>query len=156
MKVFKTLKETTADGPGVRYAVYVSGCEHHCKGCHNPQTWDFEAGTELDIYQIKAEIAANSLLDGLTVSGGEPLHPRNVDGTLRLLSEFQHMNIWLFTGYLYEDIQKDPKQSQCLQYVDVLVDGPYVESERILEDIDFRGSANQRILHVKKLEERTA
>lgn len=153
-----------ANGPGVRVTLFVSGCTHHCKGCFNEMTWDFQYGrefTEEDIDKL-IKLLEPSYVAGLTLLGGEPMEYRNQQGLLLLLRKvkeaYPDKTIWCYTGYLYE---KDILENFCgkweetremLSYLDVIVDGEFVEE---LKDISlrFRGSSNQRIIDVKKSRE---
>ena len=159
MRILRRIKETYADGPGIRYSIYVSGCTHRCKGCHNPESWNFKKGVELTeelISEIKQDIKENPLLDGITISGGDPLHPDNAEGLLYLLQELSDldMNVWVYTGYTIEELLSPPidyNQLYCLSYIDILVDGPYKEE---LKDLSgFCGSTNQRFIKAKKVYE---
>lgn len=153
-----------ANGPGVRVTLFVSGCTHHCRGCFNEMTWDFQYGrefTEEDIDNL-IKFLEPSYVAGLTLLGGEPMEYRNQQGLLPLLRKvkeaYPDKTIWCYTGYLYE---KDILENFCgkweetremLSYLDVIVDGEFVEE---LKDISlrFRGSSNQRIIDVKKSRE---
>ena len=153
-----------ANGPGVRVTLFVSGCTHHCRGCFNEMTWDFQYGrefTEEDIDKL-IKFLEPSYVAGLTLLGGEPMEYRNQQGLLPLLRKvkeaYPDKTIWCYTGYLYE---KDILENFCgkweetremLSYLDVIVDGEFVEE---LKDISlrFRGSSNQRIIDVKKSRE---
>ena len=138
-----------ANGLGVRVSLFVSGCRNHCKGCFQPQTWDFEYGqpftkeTEDEIL----EALRPPWIQGLSVLGGEPMEAENQKALMpflqRVREECPDKDVWLYSGYVYEEI----KDSELLQYVNVLVDGPFVEE---LKDpsLAFRGSRNQRILNV--------
>lgn len=153
-----------ADGPGVRVSVFVSGCRHHCKGCFNSETWDFNYGqlytseTENQIIQLLAP----EFIQGLTLLGGEPFEPENQRELVKLLKRvrktYPQKDIWCYSGYLY-DVDMIPGgkiytevTDEMLSYIDVLVDGEFVEA---LKDVTlvFRGSSNQRILHLKEMRE---
>lgn len=155
-------KYDIANGIGVRTSLFVSGCRHHCKGCFNPETWSFEYGktytkeTENDIVSSLAPY----YISGLTVLGGEPFEPENqatVVGLLkRVKEEYKDKNIWVYSGYLFEElIGKIPSHARCevtdemLSYIDILVDGEFVEVKKDIS-LHFRGSSNQRIIDVKK------
>lgn len=150
-----------ADGPGVRVALFVSGCTHHCKGCFNEMTWDFHYGREFDEKTIAdiTEMLKPSYIAGLTLLGGEPMEYVNQQGLLPLLrkvkAEYPHKTIWCYTGYLFDkDILEDftdkyPETQEILSYLDVIVDGEFVESRKDIS-LRFRGSSNQRIIDVKK------
>ena len=138
-----------ADGYGVRISLYVSGCRRHCKGCHNPEAWNFDYGQEYT-HDIEEKILVHlrkSYIAGLSLLGGEPFEPEN-ENTLenllmRVKSECFNKNIWAYTGFLYEEI----KHSKLMKYIDVLVDGDYQENQRDVS-LPFRGSRNQRILKI--------
>lgn len=147
-----------ANGPGVRVSLFVSGCEHYCKGCFNSEAWDFKYGSEYNqdtTDQLFKYIKPN-YIQGLSILGGEPLHPDNQSEVLKIVqkcrAEYPEKDVWIYTGYTYEDIisgKVGKFSNDILKYIDVLVDGKYVED---LKDIslNFRGSSNQRIIDVRK------
>ena len=150
-----------ANGPGIRTSLFVSGCTHHCKGCFNPETWDFNYGKEFTEAQIE-KIIENMKPDhihGLTILGGEPLEYTNQKGILPLLRRvkavYPDKDIWLYTGYDFEKNIRDnmmviwAETREIMNYVDVVVDGEFVEEKKNL-NLRFRGSENQRIIDVKK------
>lgn len=141
------------NGTGFRVVLWCSGCSHHCKGCHNPETWDGDAGRE---FTAKEKELIYKLLDkeyisGITFSGGDPLFKRNIPAVYQLLQDikkdFPNKNIWLYTGYTFEELQRDPDRKKLLPYIDVLVDGRFILEQRDIT-IAFRGSPNQRIIDV--------
>lgn len=138
-----------ADGPGFRTSIYCAGCAHHCPGCHNPQSWDFKGGYEVTIDELLEVIKADEFAN-VTFSGGDPLYQVEAFTELacRIKTETDK-TIWCYTGFTYEEIQADPRLSQILPYLDVLVDGPYVEALRDT-NLRFRGSSNQRIIELDK------
>lgn len=145
--------ESIVDGEGWRFAIFTQGCKHHCKNCHNPQTWDMRGGTQMSIDElvdtIEEAFKENILMDGVTLTGGDPLY--QPDATFSLCKKLKDLdiNIWLYTGFTYEEITKDEKLMSIMKYIDVLVDGPFIESLKSLE-LEYRGSSNQRILDMKK------
>jgi len=154
MKIIKRIKETSADGPGIRYAIYVAGCTHQCPGCHNPETWDFNQGQKLDndlIVEMMKEIQSNPLITGITISGGDPMHPKNAIDLLNLLDRLKDLNkdIWVYTGYTIEEIFESASfQTSALRNIDILVDGKFDKNLR--EYSSFRGSSNQKFVDVKQ------
>lgn len=145
--------ETILDGEGIRYSIYLAGCSHACPGCHNPSSWNPNAGvplTETCISRIVNEINSNPLLDGVTFSGGDPFYnPIDFGRLLKSIKQQTGLNIWCYTGYLYEELLADPIRSPLLKWIDVLVDGPYIAK---LNDptLSFRGSSNQRIIWLSR------
>lgn len=138
-----------ADGPGFRTSIYCAGCAHHCPGCHNPQSWDFKGGYEVTIEELLDIIKADEFAN-VTFSGGDPLYQVEAFTELaRRIKTETDKTIWCYTGFTYEEIQADPRLSQILPYLDVLVDGPYVEALRDT-NLRFRGSSNQRIIELDK------
>ncbi|MCR5763110.1 MAG: anaerobic ribonucleoside-triphosphate reductase activating protein [Treponema sp.] len=155
-------KFDVADGEGVRVSLFVSGCRNRCKGCFQPETWDFCYGEEFT-WQTEDEIVEAlepDFISGLTVLGGEPFEEENqivlTPFLRRIREKFPDKNIWCYTGYVYDkDLQPGGRKhiyctDEMLSYIDVLIDGPFIEE---LKDISlsFRGSSNQRILHLKGL-----
>ena len=149
LRLLKTFKETIVDGIGLRYSLYFSGCTHKCKGCHNEYSWNPENGDMITyelLEKIAKEINENTMLDGITVSGGDPLfNPEDMIKVLRFLKEKTGKDIWMYTGYTLEQIRKDERKNRCLEYVDVLVDGPFIK-QLYTPDLRFKGSSNQRII----------
>ncbi|NQZ38759.1 MAG: anaerobic ribonucleoside-triphosphate reductase-activating protein [Moritella sp.] len=146
------------NGPGSRVTLFVSGCEHQCKGCYNQSTWSPSNGSFFD--QETEDKIINDLNDlriprrGLSLSGGDPLYPTNLDGILKLVKRVKKecvgKNIWLWTGYTIE--QLTPRQKAVVQYIDYLVDGKF-EQQLVDPALKFRGSSNQRILAITKNDE---
>lgn len=149
--------ETTsiANGIGVRCVLWCAGCSLHCKGCQNPSTWDFNSGKLFDeaAKQALFEVLSKPYIKGITFSGGHPLEEKNRHEIYNLLkeikSQFPEKDVWMYTGYTWEYISDIQEIQQILQYVDVLVDGPYIEAERDIT-LAFRGSRNQRLIDVQK------
>ncbi len=147
IRVLDIIEDTTVDGPGFRTSIYCAGCSHACKGCHNPQSWDFNGGREMTTDEIMKIIEADPYAD-VTFSGGDPMY--QAEGFIELaraIRERTNKTIWCYTGFTYEALLKMPKQRELLELIDVLVDGPFVESLRD-PDLLFRGSSNQRIIEL--------
>lgn len=144
-------KNDIANGPGVRVSLFVSGCRNHCPGCFNPETWDFNYGEPFTKKTGKEIIKAlrPSWIQGLSILGGDPMEPENQRALLPLLKRIKVMlpdkDVWLYTGYTYETV----KDAEILKWIDVLVDGPFIEAEKDIT-LTFRGSRNQRIIPLKK------
>ena len=147
-RILDIVRGTTVDGPGFRTAIYFAGCRHACPGCHNPQSWDFNAGIEMTIVELMDIINEEDF--DVTLSGGDPLyHPEEVAILARRIKETGH-KVWLYTGFTMEEIQASERLSLPLPYLDAVVDGPYIEALRD-PDLQFRGSSNQRIIHLPSL-----
>ncbi len=137
-----------ADGPGFRTAIYCAGCLHHCKGCHNPQSWDMAGGKPMSVDELLEIIKADSMSD-VTFSGGDPFYQADAFTELaRRIKEETNKTIWCWTGFTYEEIMADAHLAQMLPYLDVLVDGPFILEQRDTTLL-FRGSPNQRIIYLK-------
>ena len=148
ISVIKIIEDTTVDGPGFRTSIYCAGCQHECKGCHNPQSWDIAAGTMMETEDIMRVIEADPYAD-VTFSGGDPMYQAEGFAELaRAIRSRTTKNIWCYTGFTFEALLKMPAQRELLELVDVLVDGPFIESLRDT-DLLFRGSSNQRLIDVK-------
>lgn len=139
------------NGDGLRVVLWTAGCTHRCSGCHNPVTWDPDGGLEFDA-AAKEEIYAQLEKDyirGITYSGGDPLFQGNREAITALAEEirkkYPHKTQWLYTGYDWESVKEEP----VMQYLDVVVDGRYLETERDTK-LHWRGSANQRVIDVQK------
>lgn len=159
---YSVIKNTDiADGPGVRVTLFVSGCRHHCRGCFQPETWNFTFGqpyTE-DVTEQLLEMLKPSYIAGLTLLGGEPMEPENQPVVLELVravkERYPEKNIWCYSGYTYDtDLQPGGSvhteyTDELLSLMDVLVDGEFVEEKKNLM-IKFRGSENQRLIDLKK------
>ena len=145
------VRESIVDGPGIRLTVFTQGCPHKCEGCHNPQTHDFNGGYISDTYNILKAIKENPMLQGVTFSGGEPF--MQCEPLIELAKECHklNLNVMSYTGYTFETLtegfEKHPGWKKLLENIDILVDGPFILSQRSLT-LHFRGSKNQRILDV--------
>ena len=141
-----------ADGPGLRTSIYCAGCAHHCKGCHNPQSWDIANGRWMSIDEIMDIIKADSI-SNVSFSGGEPFFQVEAFTELaRRIKTETGKTIWCWTGYTIEQIRSDEHLSMLLPYIDTLVDGPFILEQRDTTLL-FRGSPNQRIIHLTPVEE---
>lgn len=140
-----------ADGPGVRVSIFMQGCSFNCKNCFNPETHNFSGGKEFTEETINhiIDLCNNENIEGLSILGGEPMHPLNIDGTLKLAKMFKktypEKNIWAWTGFLFENL----KEKEVMKYIDVLVDGQYVD-ELHNPTLKWKGSSNQRVVDVQK------
>ncbi|MBQ1209787.1 MAG: anaerobic ribonucleoside-triphosphate reductase activating protein [Bacteroidales bacterium] len=152
IRVLDILEQTMADGPGFRTSIYCAGCAHACEGCHNPQSWDFKGGKEMEVDDLVELVAADEL-SNVTFSGGDPLYQVEAFTELaRKIKERTGKNIWCYTGFTYEEILANERLSQILPYIDTLVEGPFILSLRDTS-LRFRGSSNQRIIHLTPQEE---
>ncbi len=158
---YGTIKKTDiSNGTGVRVSLFVSGCTHHCKGCFNPETWNFGYGSPYtkETEEELLEALSNSYINGLSLLGGEPMEPDNQRVLLTLVKKakslYPEKDIWCYTGYDYENDLLCDSRARCectddlLSYIDVLVDGEFVEERKDIS-LQFRGSSNQRIIDVK-------
>ena len=155
MNYEKIDKCSVSNGTGIRTVLWVSGCDIHCRNCQNPQTWDFNSGilfTEDTMQEILYDLS-KPYIKGLTLSGGHPLDPHNAPKVLEIVKRvkmvFPNKDIWIYSGYVWENIMKDETLREILKYIDVLVDGAYVDELRDIS-LAFRGSSNQRIIDVPK------
>ena len=154
MRFSKIKDNDIANGIGINMSVWTQGCPHHCKGCFNVETWDFNGGQEFttdNLNYILENINKNNIKRNLAILGGEPLCPQNVKGVINLCKQFkkhyQEKMIYLWTGYVIEDFNLT--QKEILKYIDILVDGRFEETKKNLS-IMLRGSSNQRVIDVNK------
>ncbi len=147
------VKESIVDGPGIRMTVFTQGCPHHCKGCHNPETWAFEPKHSGDVDKIIDLAKKDPLLQGLTFSGGEPFCQAEALAELAIKCHENGLNVMCYTGYVFEDLvagfSENPHWKALLENCDYLVDGPFIIEEKSLMLL-FRGSKNQRYIDVQK------
>ena len=149
ISILSIVHDTMVDGPGFRTSIYCAGCPNACPGCHNPQSWDIRHGTMTSTEELMEEIMSDPFAN-VTFSGGDPMFQAEGFAELaRAIREQSDKTIWCFTGYKFENLLKNPKQLELLKLIDVLVDGPFVQSLRD-EDLFFRGSSNQRLINVRK------
>ncbi|CDD23074.1 MAG: anaerobic ribonucleoside-triphosphate reductase activating protein [Bacilli bacterium] len=153
MRIAGFVEESIVDGPGFRIVIFFQGCAHHCYGCHNPETWDFEGGKEVSFDLIKKIIDDNPYADGITLSGGDPLYQIDASTEIAEYAKSKGLDVILYTGFLFEEVLEMTKANQrlkdLLNNVDTLIDGPFILEQRHLS-LKFRGSSNQRIIDVKK------
>ncbi|MEE1390151.1 MAG: anaerobic ribonucleoside-triphosphate reductase activating protein [Clostridia bacterium] len=154
MKIAGFYDESISNGLGWRAVLFVSGCPHHCPGCHNKEAQDFNYGEEFNEEEILKRIKENSILNGITISGGEPLCKENIPGVLKFIKDVKairpEFNVWCYSGYTLDQLidRNDEETNKCLNEIDVLVDGRFVEAKKD-PTLKFRGSSNQRILDLK-------
>lgn len=152
MRYNKIRKMDISDGPGVRVSIFMQGCTFNCKNCFNQETHDFNGGKEFTDATIDRvlELCENENINGLSILGGEPLHPNNIEGTTKLAKAFKeklpNKDIWIWSGFLFD---KDLKDKEVMKYTDVLVDGRYVDELRN-PTLKWKGSENQRVIDVQK------
>ena len=154
MKFIKIKDNDIANGVGITMSLWTQGCPHHCKGCFNMETWDFNKGkefTELDLKYIFDNINKNDIHRDLSILGGEPLCPQNIEGVINLCKEFKKVypnkKIYIWTGYTLEEF--NDIQKSILNHIDIIVDGKFIEDKRNLS-LKLRGSENQRVINVKE------
>ena len=151
MRYNKIRKMDISNGPGVRVSIFMQGCHFHCKECFNPETWDFEGGKEYTDKTIERvlELCSNDYIVGLSILGGDPMHPKNIEGTTKLAKAFKekfpNKNLWVWTGFLFENI----KDNEVFNYVDTLIDGQF-KVELFDPRLKWKGSSNQRVIDVKE------
>ena len=144
------VSDSIVDGPGIRTTIFSQGCPHHCPGCHNPETWDFGCGTEVPVEALVDIVRENPLCRGVTFSGGEPFAQAAGFAKLAKLLKEKGYEVASYSGYTFEELLEGSEdQKTLLESIDILIDGPFLLSQKSLE-IAFRGSRNQRILDVKK------
>ena len=151
MRYNKVRKMDISNGPGVRVSIFMQGCTFHCKNCFNPETHDFMGGEEFteDTIDQVLKLCENANVEWLSILGGEPMHPMNIEGTTELAKKFKekfpNKNLWVWTGFLFD---RDLQNKEVLKYIDVLVDGQYVDELRDPR-LKYNGSSNQRVIDVQ-------
>lgn len=152
MRYNKIRKMDISNGPGVRVSVFMQGCTFNCKNCFNPETHDFKGGKEFSEDKINRilELCNKDYIAGLSILGGEPLHPKNIEGSTKLAKAFKEKypqkSLWVWSGFLYD---RDLKNQEILKYIDVLVDGQY-NDDLYNPTLKYKGSSNQRVIDVQK------
>lgn len=151
MNYNKIRKMDISNGPGVRVSIFMQGCAFHCKNCFNPETWDFDKGLEFcdETIQKVLELCDRDEVRGLSILGGEPMHPTNIEGTTQLAKAFKdrfpNKDLWVWTGFQFENL----KVNEVMEYIDVLVDGQF-KDECKNPKLEWRGSSNQRVIDVQE------
>jgi len=153
MRIAGLVQDSIVDGPGLRNAMFVHGCKLRCEGCHNPDTWDADGGSEVPVDEIINEILSNPLTDGITLSGGEPFDQAADCVSLAAVAHDRGLNVWVFSGYTFEEllvkVQQEPAIYKLLSLTNVLIDGRFTKAQRSLS-LKWCGSKNQRVLDVQK------
>ena len=153
MRVAGLIQESIVDGPGLRYVVFAQGCGYCCAGCHNPETWDYNGGIEMPVADIIKEMLSNPLVDGLTISGGEPFDQAADCASLAAVAREKGLTVWVFTGNTFEQLKRRAKSKpavrRLLTQTDVLIDGRFIKEEKTLA-MEWCGSKNQRVIDVQK------
>lgn len=148
IRIAGLVNDSVVDGPGLRLTVFTQGCPHHCMGCHNPQSHDFDGGEVVDTDSILETARDNILLDGITLSGGEPFAQAEACTIIAKGAHESGLNVWCYTGYTFETLMSgNDGWRELLKNIDILVDGPFIMAQKTL-DCRFRGSGNQRIIDV--------
>ena len=151
MRYAKIRKMDISNGPGVRVSIFMQGCSFHCKNCFNPETWDFKGGLAFDdsVIDQVLNLCKEDYIAGLSILGGEPMHPNNIEATTQLVKTFKKKypkkNIWIWSGFLFDQL----KDKEVLKNIDVLVDGQFVDEKKD-PTLKWRGSSNQRVIDVPK------
>lgn len=153
IRIAGTVNDSIVDGPGFRFTIFTQGCPHHCEGCHNPHTHDFNGGTVVDTEEILEKIFANPLLDGVTFSGGDPFCQAEPLVEIAKRVKEKGLDVITYTGYTWEYLQKNANEKnfwrELVEASDFIIDGKFEIEKRSLA-LHFRGSSNQRIIDVKK------
>jgi anaerobic ribonucleoside-triphosphate reductase activating protein len=145
------VNESVNDGPGLRIVLFFQGCNHHCPGCHNPQTWSFSGGEEYDVDTLLADLKDNPLIRGITLSGGDPFYQPKAAARIAANFHERGKDVWAYTGFEWAELISQPGSAwqELIEDVDVLVDGPFLQEQRDL-NLPFRGSANQHLICVSQ------
>lgn len=153
IRLYGLVTDSIVDGPGYRTAIFTQGCPHHCEGCHNPESHAYEGGKDWTLDDVEAKFTGNPLLEGITLSGGEPFEQAAACAELAHRAHQKGLDVWAFSGYLYPQLVEKAKTDQAiadlLSEIDVLVDGPFILGQRSL-DLLYCGSKNQRLIDIKQ------
>ena len=148
LSILDIIEDTVVDGPGFRTAIYAAGCPHQCPGCHNPDSWEKTHGQWMDTEEILQKVLSDEFAD-VTFSGGDPMfQPDEFAKLANSIKRHSRKNIWCYTGYTFEQLLHNSRQRKLLEYIDVLVDGKFIEEQKD-ESLYFRGSHNQRLIDVQ-------
>ena len=150
-RIAGTVRHSSVDGPGVRYVVFFQGCPHHCPGCQNPETWDPAGGEETTAEELAEEMRSTRYLDGITLSGGDPLLQPSAVIVIADAGHEKGLSVWSYTGWTFEALLQGAAGEtalEALRHIDVLVDGPFVQ-DKLSGDHIYRGSSNQRLIDVQ-------
>lgn len=145
-RIVDIVEGTSVDGPGLRTSIYFAGCQHKCPGCHNPQTWDANAGRDISLDSLLDVVREGRM--NVTLTGGDPIYQASRLGPLIRGIRDMGYTVWVYTGFTYEEIEKMPEVEPWLNLVEAVVDGPFIESLRDIT-LPFRGSSNQRIIKIQ-------
>lgn len=149
IRIMDILQSSSVDGFGFRDVIFVAYCPHHCEGCHNPESWDYENGHDVSVDEAFEKLCESSITD-VTFSGGEPFcQPESLTVLAERIKKETNKDIWIYSGFTFEEIIKDEKKLNLLKLCDVLVDGKFQKNNTEL-NMKFKGSLNQRIIDVKK------
>lgn len=150
VQIAGVVAESVSDGPGLRTAIFFQGCKHACSGCHNPQTWRFDGGTNYDLDEFIAQLPDTPLIKGITLTGGDPFYQPLAAAAVASAYQNRGKDVWAYTGFTYEELlaESDPHRLELLKACSVLIDGPFIQAQLSL-DLPFRGSSNQRLIDVR-------
>ncbi|MGL4790930.1 MAG: anaerobic ribonucleoside-triphosphate reductase activating protein [Anaerotignaceae bacterium] len=152
IRISSVVNDSIVDGVGFRLAVFTQGCTHNCEGCHNQHTHDLKGGKLVDVESIVELMRENPLLDGITITGGEPFLQSEQCGYLAKMAHSLNLNVWTYTGYTYEELMTNEAFKPLLDNTDILIDGKFQQELRTLE-LRFKGSKNQRIIDLNQTRE---
>lgn len=147
VRIAGIVKHSCVDGPGIRLVIFFQGCPHHCDGCHNPDTWDYNGGYEIDTDELAKMIKETKFIDGVTFSGGEPLRWPEAICELSAVAHERGLNVWCYTGYTIEQIT-NTSLLKAIHSVNVVVDGQFIKALKETTLL-YKGSTNQRIIYIK-------
>lgn len=145
------VNESVSDGPGLRTVIFFQGCKHGCPGCHNPQTWDFKGGYQIEVAGLVSQLPVTPLIKGVTLSGGDPFYQPGAAAIIAQEYKKRGKDVWSYSGFTWEEImlKGSSEMLNLLRNCDVLVDGPFIQSQ-VSFDLPYRGSSNQRLIAVQK------